>query len=119
MKTFLFVLFTVLLILALVGLIFSLIADYRNTKVRDYKIELSNRCCKVCNDYVLSIPNGCFGEEEEKYLFQLRLLWNTISNISYGEMLYQFWKPLKDEYWLTQEQIDFLNLKFEPHNTQK
>lgn len=118
MKALLIFILVGLLIYALARLIFEFIA-IRNTKVRDYKIELCDRCCEVCNNYILSIPNGCFGVEEEIYLYQLRRLWDSINSISYDKMLFQFWKPLKDEYWLTQEQIDFLNLKFEPHNTQK
>lgn len=112
MKAFLFVLFTVLLIFALVGSIYILIVNFRNSKVCDYKIELNDRCCKVCNDYLTSIPGRCFGEEQEQYYLHLRKLWEGINDISYDKMLYQFWKPLKDEYWLTQEQIDFLNLEF-------
>lgn len=119
MKAFLFVLFTVLLIFALVGLISDLIAIYRNSKVRDYKIELVHRSCKVCNNYLTSLPARCFNEEQEQYYLHLIKLRNSINDISYEKMLHQFWKPLKDEYWLTQEQIDFLNLKFEPNNTQK
>lgn len=74
---------------------------YRNTKVRAYKLELNEKCSKIC---ISNLSN--------EHYYQLEKLWDEIANISYIKMLFQFWKPLKNEYWLTKEQIDFLNLKF-------
>lgn len=84
----------------------------RNEKVYRYRRQLIDRSYNVCNSYLNSVPRGDYDKEKQKYHEKLYSVWKSISDIPYDEMLHAFWKPLKDEYWLTKEQVDFLNLKF-------
>lgn len=102
--------FIFLILLALSG--FCCVILFRNEKVCQYRVQLINRSCNVCQDYLMSIPPEEYDKENEEYHNKLRNIWMSIMDISYDKMLWMFWKPLKDEYWLTKEQIDFLNLKF-------
>lgn len=101
-----------ILILALIfsALIFSAVMLVRNEKVYRYRTQLANRSYSVCQSYLMSIPSGEFSEENKKYHDKLRNIWYSIMDISYDRMVWMFWVPLKDERWLTKEQIDFLNL---------
>ena len=36
-------------------------------------------------------------------------VWNSIMDIPYEKFLFSF-KPLRPEYWLTEEQLDFLRI---------
>lgn len=106
----LFFIFVMLLSLAMLA--FVLVVLMRNEEVYKYKCQLADRSYKVCKSYLESICDADFDKEKSDYHTKLRDMWASISNISYDKMLWAFWKPLKDEYWLTKEQIDFLNLKF-------
>lgn len=102
--------FIILILSALLG--FCCVMIVRNEKVYRYKIQLSNRSYNVCESYLMSIPPEEYGKENKEYHDKLRNIWTSITDISYDKMVRMFWRPLKDEYWLTKEQIDFLNLKF-------
>ena len=81
---------------------------WRNNFVFYYKAELNHRCRTICQTYVYS------RSYRSDYMTNVMLpMWDSIQYISYYKMLFMFWRPLKDEYWLTKEQRDFLNLKFE------
>ena len=84
----------------------------RNIQVFKYRRSLSDRCYKICIGYIDSIPNEEYTLEKQAYNKELSRIWGAIFDISYEKMLFQFWKPLKDRYWLTKEQQEFLNLKF-------
>ena len=100
----------ILILLALLG--FCYVSLIRNDEVYQYRIQLCDRSYNVYTSYLMSIPSGEYSKENEEYHDKLRNIWTSIVDISYDKMLWMFWKPLKDEYWLTKEQIDFLNLKF-------
>lgn len=99
------------IVIGIIGIIFLLlisIAFYRNNSVFYYKAELNHRCNIICQTYARS------RSYRSNHLNNVMLpMWDSISKISYCKMLFMFWRPLKDEYWLTKEQKDFLNLKFE------
>lgn len=98
-------------LLILLFLTFSVLFLYRNEKVCEYQQSLNNRGYQICINYLHSIPSESYDEEARKKHEELRRQWNSIVNISYDKMLWQFWKPLKDKYWLTKEQIEFLSTK--------
>ena len=102
--------FIFLILLALFG--FCGVTLLRNEKVYQYRIQLCDRSYDVCESHLMSIPPEEFSKENKEYHDKLRNIWASIMDISYDKMCWMFWKPLKDEYWLTKEQIDFLNLKF-------
>jgi len=104
--------FIFLLLLSLAMLAFVLVPLTRNEDVYKYRCQLIDRSYNVCESYLMSIPPEEYGKENKEYHDKLRNIWSSITNISYDKMLWMFWKPLEDEYWLTKEQIDFLNLKF-------
>lgn len=102
--------FIFLILLALLG--FCCVMLVRNEMVYKYRCQLTDNSYKVCKSYLESIRDVDFGKEERDHINELRNIWTSITDISYDKMVWMFWKPLKDEYWLTKEQIDFLNLKF-------
>ena len=106
----LFLIFLLLLTLAMLA--FVLVALTRNEEVYKYRCQLIDRSYKVCTSYLESIRDVGIDKEKRDRMDELRNIWASITNISYDKMCWMFWKPLKDEYWLTKEQIDFLNLKF-------
>ena len=50
-----------------------------------------------------------FDERAQEEHELLRDVWDEITNISYGKMLFSF-KPLKPEYWLNEKQLKFLSI---------
>ena len=102
---------TIPFLLILLFLTFSFLFLYRNEKVCKYQQDLNDRGYQICVNYLHSIPSESYDEEACKKHEELRKQWHSIVSISYDKMLWQFWKPLKDKYWLTKEQIEFLNTK--------
>ena len=98
-----------ILIWILISIYFGFI---RNIQVFKYRRSLSDRCYRICTGYIDSIPNEEYTLEKQAYTKELNRIWDAILDIPYEKMLFQFWKPLKDRYWLTKEQQKFLNLKF-------
>ena len=100
---------TVMSILILIAII-SICIIIRNGYVYKYRINLSERGYQICSNYLHNTP---IEEIDWDYHEELRKMWDSLLNDhSYDEMVLKLWKPLKDKYWLTKEQIDFLNLKF-------
>lgn len=102
-------LITVMSILILTEVI-SICVLIRNGYVCKYRINLSERGCQVCSNYLHNTPTD---EIDWDYDEKLSKMWDSLLNDhSYDEMVLKLWKPLKDKYWLTKEQIEFLNLTF-------
>lgn len=98
----------VLIIIGVILVLFSLIIIWRNNYVLYYRIELNHRCKIICLTYAHS------RSYRSSYFENVMLpMWDSIHAVSYYKMVFMFWRPLKDKYWLTKEQRDFLNLKFE------
>ncbi len=87
----------------------SLYIIIRNNKVCEFTVNLNDEGFEVCKSHLLSVTE--YNKKERDEHERLHKIWQSINNISYNKILYSF-KPLKKEYWLTKEQIDFLNLKF-------
>lgn len=85
---------------------------WRNNKVCVFRIEINHKCHDVLDNFLYSLKNDeelyqRYGEYE-----QLEIKMNEIlSKHSYESMLFSL-KPLKPKYWFTNEEIEFMNLKF-------
>lgn len=82
----------------------------RASEARDFKDELTYRSCDIITDYINSLPDDrdTTPEEEEQY-DRMHAIWMSIEDISYYRLLFSF-KPLKEKYWLNEEQMKFLGL---------
>lgn len=102
----------ILLTILILGLILSTYISLRNNFVYEYRINLIDRCYKVVSNHLNDIPTDVSEEEfrekmnkQEEY----QEMWGIITmRNSYNRMLLSF-KPLKDKYWLTKEQIEWLH----------
>ncbi len=96
-------LFVVLLVsLYALGFYFSV---WRNFMVRDFMISLSERSYGVLKKCL----DDCDSMEKYQSEFpQMEKIADSIRELKFEKVLYSF-KPLRYEYWLTKEQIDFLN----------
>ena len=85
---------------------------WRNNKVYDFRIETNNKCYGVLRDFLDSLKNDQELYERHVEYVQLEMKCDEIlSKHSYESMLYSL-KPLKPEYWFTNEEIEFMDLKF-------
>jgi hypothetical protein len=84
----------------------------RNNKTCVFQIEINKKCHNVLINFLNSLENDKeFYERLEEYE-QLETKANEIrSKHSYSSMLFSL-KPLKYEYWFTDEEIEFMNLSF-------
>ena len=103
------------LILCLICLIVSWYVLIRNEEVCKFQLELIDASYNVMNEYLNTldpdkIDDDTFDKGMEKYR-ELYEIYDSICNLSYDKMLFSL-KPLKANYWLTEEQINFLNMKF-------
>ncbi len=94
-------------VIFLVTLLLILYFLIRNDLVFRFTKELNHRCYEIVKSY-LSTCGDILTRDEVRYHKYLSSIWDSITNISYTEMLFSF-KPLKPKYWLTKEQQDFLN----------
>ena len=95
-------------------IILSICAVYliiRVIQVDIFKKYLAQRCYDICEDFINKIPGtrDTTNEEEEQYdkLLEIRY---SIENISVLKMLFSL-KPLSEEYWLNEEQLNFFMTK--------
>lgn len=84
---------------------------FRNTAVYTYRSSLNRKASLICKNFLGSVNDAELGTDKINSEFEeLLKIWDLILNThSYEEMLFKFWKPLKNKYWLTEEQINFLN----------
>lgn len=103
--------------LFLITIIFAIcffMAEYifsRNEEVGKFKNDLNNRGYQVCKSFLdnidpIHISDWDFHCKMKEYDI-LSKTYDSINDISYYKMLLSF-KPLEEEYWLTEEQMDFL-----------
>lgn len=83
----------------------------KNEMVYHFEIFLVEKCYIAISNHTSHIPTGSSKEEleqhREKYI-RMHQLWDEISDISHAKMIFSF-KPLKPEYWLNEEQLEFIN----------
>lgn len=99
-----------LIILGVLLFLVNYFGFYRNLRVYKFREYLNDKGYSVCHKHLLSIPDEEYGPDERAVheIYHAMWNWNSILDISYDKMLYSF-KPLKEEYWLTKEQIKFLH----------
>ena len=87
----------IILIIGFLGVLYFLIRSFHVYNFRSYIIDL-------IHDRTSALIDGGVPYQD---IFEL---WDIINNISYAKMLYSF-KPLKIEYWLTEEELKLLEYK--------
>ena len=102
----------ILFAILILGLILNVYILLRNDFVYEYRTNLNDRCYKIVSLHLDGIPTDIpveeFREEMDKHE-EYRNMWEIIiMRNSYDKMLLSF-KPLKDKYWLTKEQIEWLH----------
>lgn len=102
---------TAIMFLVLVCMfVINLYIIIRNDMVYKFRIELGDIGYFILTKYLDNIPT----DDEETYntciteCNKMRKVWISIMDIPYNKMLFSF-KPLKPEYWLNKEQLEFLN----------
>lgn len=98
----------IVLILCSIAFIACLYFEYRNDKVYRFLKGLNNDCSKILINY---LNNASWTErpiESQKTYKKMDVMADSIRELEYNKLLFSF-KPLKVEYWLTHEQIAFLN----------
>ena len=103
------------LILCLIGLIVSWYMLIRNERVCKFQLALVDASYNTLMEYLNTLDpdkmdDDTFDKGMEKYR-ELYNIYDSICDLSYDKMLFSL-KPLKVSYWLTEEQISFLNMKF-------
>lgn len=84
---------------------------YRNEKVAGLKLALIELSHNVLERYLTSLKDD--SELDKEYYYELCKYRDEICDISYNKMMWSLTRPLTIEEWLTDEQIEFLKLKFE------
>jgi len=82
----------------------------RNEKVAGLQLALVELSYSVIKSYLNSLKDD--SEFDKEYYDKLCKRCDEICDISYGKMLWSLTRPLTIEEWLTDEQIEFLKLKF-------
>ena len=106
METFIIVLF----IICMIGIFFSFYMMNRNEKVAGLQLALVELSHNVLKRYLTSLKDD--SEFDKEYYDKLCKYRDEICGISYNEMMWSLNRPLTIEEWLTDEQIEFLKLKF-------
>ena len=96
---------TLLPILLILFLVWSFYLLIRNFAVLGFCQSLNHACALQATKHI----NGTvdFNDEWYKEHERIHKLWDEITGISYERMLFSF-APLKPEYWLNDEQLEFL-----------
>jgi hypothetical protein len=106
METFI----TVMLVIGMLGIFFSFYMMNRNEKVGGLQLALVELSHNVLIHYLTSLKDD--SELDKEYYDKLCKYRDEICEISYNKMLWSLTRPLTIEEWLTEEQIEFLKLKF-------
>lgn len=106
METFI----TVVFIICMIGIFFSFYMMNRNEKVAGLQLALVELSHNVLMRYLHSLKDD--GELDKEYYDKLCKYRDEICGIPYNKMMWSLTRPLTIEEWLTDEQIDFLTLKF-------
>ena len=101
----------VFIIICLIGLALSFYCWNRNEKVAGLQLALIELSHNIIFDYLNSLKDD--KELDKEYFSKLCKYRDEICGISYDKMMWSLTRPLTIEEWLTDEQIEFLKLKFE------
>lgn len=100
----------VVFIICMIGIFFSFYMMNRNEKVAGLQLALVELSHNVLSRYLTSLKDD--SELDKEYYDKLCKYRDEICDISYNEMMWSLTRPLTIEEWLTDEQIEFLKLKF-------
>lgn len=100
----------VALVIYMIGIFFSFYMLNRNEKVAALQLLLVELSYNVLSSYLNSLKDD--SELDKEYYDKLCKYRDGICGISYNKMMWSLTRPLTIEEWLTDEQIDFLTLKF-------
>lgn len=106
METFIIV----VLVICIIGLFFSFYMMNRNEEVAGLQLAFVELSHNVLTSYLTSLKDD--SEFDKEYYDKLCKYRDEICGISYDKMMWSLTRPLTLEEWLTDEQIDFLTLKF-------
>lgn len=106
METFIIVVLSI----GMIGMFFSFYMMNRNEKVAGLKLALVELSHNVLRRYLNSLKDD--SELDKEYYDKLCKYRDEICGISYNKMMWSINRPLTIEEWLTEEQINFLKLKF-------
>lgn len=85
-------------------LVFAVYFLIRNDKVLYFRLNYTRNAY----NYLYKTLHCCIDEEDLDEYYKLRnRVYNTIDRYSYNKILFSF-KPLKLEYWFTEEEIKYL-----------
>lgn len=97
---------TIMIVLILIICISTYIL-IRNSKVFEFKTKLNEICYSVCNNHIETAENYDNVNDYIREHNKIIKLWDSINDISWDKMLWSI-KPLKVEYWLNEEQLEFI-----------
>lgn len=101
----------VIIFICLNGLVLLFYMLIRNEKVGGLQLALVELSHNIIYDYLHSLKDD--EEFDKEYYDKLCKYRDEICGISYDKMMWSLTRPLTIEEWLTDEQIEFLKLKFE------
>ena len=94
--------------------IFSIILMIRDFTVRKFYDNVNDQAFRVVMSFLNSIANEEYTTEHHDKHLEILDMWESITedSLNYKKMLFKFWIPLQEKYWLTDEQIKFLNSNY-------
>jgi len=102
----------ILIVVLIATMVSAIYVIWRNENVYNFRIEVINKCYDVLGSFLESLKNDKELNERHEELEQLKMKKDEIlSKHSYESMVFSL-KPLKLKYWYTNEEIEFMNLKF-------
>ena len=96
------------LILLILFLVWSFCLIIRNFAVFNFCVALNRACYLKSIEHINNTTK--FDEEWEREHERIHKLWDEITDVPYVKMLFSS-APLKPEYWLNDEQLEFLQGK--------
>lgn len=98
-----------ILFLSIVLLFYSIILFIRSFYVQKFCYNVNEQAFRVVMSYLNSVALLDYTIDVHDQHIELLDMWDSISKRFNYKMLFKIWVPLKEKYWLTKEQIDFLN----------
>lgn len=94
--------------------IFSIILMIRDFTVRKFYDNVNDQAFHVVMSFLNSIANEEYTTEHHDKHLEILDMWESITekSLNYKKLLLKFWIPLQEKYWLTDEQIKFLNSNY-------
>ena len=100
--------------ICVVAAIYAGILMFRNFAVNRFCNDVNEQAFHVVMSFLNSIAAEEYTTEYHDKHVELLDMWQTIAEkrLNYDKMLFKFWVPLKQRYWLTDKEIEFLNSNY-------